>query len=528
MAVTRVSISSLSIPTTVTDPTWKGEFAWEREKEQVFYRFKLRSEVTFYGADFALIEAAPDCEDITLSIERQCGGSWTTVFTGKFTKYDCKFDLDRCTVKVTPKPEDEYKCILNNWTDEENIYNASAVTEVRGVSGVYQADVYNCRQCRATPDLTPCTTHTDACIEPGWPKVVAYPSPNCSEPNRFEVWTFWHREIGTGTTTTPPPYGSGWTYISGNNWWRCPDQDNEMQIGVLRTGRIFNATLTYIIGLTGCGLTVRSHFFGINATHAAPPDNVAYEYAEAKLRHITIHQKSDVKRPDNDPAFSQVWLMKLKELLDDLREIFNVYWLINGTDLVLEHISYFQAAVGPDYSNQNHPLQYEQTDDGAPRKEIFKWSDDIFGIVHAGYPIEYGCGEGDKERRVKLFTCDVLAVRQSANAENIADKNFVLCANYLVDGQYIVYPNNTPLGWRDLHDNLHRHDRYFLEGNMNNVATTFLTAKKNRKLKPIVVPLCCEDTFDPTASPTTDLGAGEVRAATYNIHRDTLSLELLV
>ena len=89
------------------------------------------------------------------------------------------------------------------------------------------------------------------------------------------------------------------------------------------------------------------------------------------------------------------------------------------------------------------------------------------------------------------------------------------------------FPGNDPLGWRDLHENLHRHDRYFLQGKMNAIDTTFLTAKKTRKLKPFRAQLCCDETFDPAAIVTTDVGPAELKQATYNIHRDTLTLELL-
>ena len=442
MAQIRAFVSSDSISSTAVNPLWKGEFSWEREREQIFYRLKMRSEMVFTGADFTLLAGAPDCESITVTVERRCGGTWSLFFTGKFTKFDCKFDLDRCQIRTTPKAEDGYKCLLANWSDDENIYNASVVTQARGLGGTYQAAIYTCFECRPTPDLSPCATHTDACIEPGFPRVVSYPSPDCPEPNRYKVATSWHREIGVGTPTVPPPYGSGWTHLTGNDWWRCPDQAQEMQIGVLKYGRLFNSVLTYLVGLTGCGLTVRSHFFGINATHSpAAPSNIAYAYAEAKLRHMTVHQKSDVKRPDSsDPSFQQVWNMKLKDLLDDLRTMFNVRWKIIGTDLILEHISYFQAITGADYSGQNYPQQYEQDDDGAPQRELWKWSDDaVTSLAHGGKPIEYGCGDGDLDNKVKLFTCEITTVRQSANAENIADKGWVLAANFLQGGQHIVF-----------------------------------------------------------------------------------------
>jgi hypothetical protein len=342
----------------------------------------------------------------------------------------------------------------------------------------------------------------------------------------------WHREVGTNTPTQPPTYSGPWQPLSGSSWWRCPDQ-GAVDLGTFKYGRTLQSVITYMAGLIGCGLSVRSHFFGIDATHPPPPANAAYAFALEYLQNVTLHQKSDVKRPDGDKSFSKVWTMKLKDLLDDLREMFNVYFVVTGAQgarvMTLEHFSYWETLHGLDLSGRKIKRAYRQDDDGSPQKESFKWSDDVvLGFEHAGYPIEYECGNGEKEHKVKLFTCDVAQVKASVNAENVSDRNFVLMANRLIGGQRLIYPNNEPLGWLQLHEHLHRHNRYFGTGKMNNSATTFDDPRKTRRLQQFTVPHCCDENFDPTKLVITPLGDGQVQRGARNTIGNTITLDLLI
>lgn len=526
----RITIQSDTIPATVTAARWDGIRKFQPQEEQVFFRVKV-NEVTFTGADYCLIIQAGDCEEIGVLIEEKCpGGDWVEIYAGTFTLFDAEIDRDRSELKATLKTADLYKCILDWWNTEINVYNSGPEVAARGVIGRYEAGLYPCYACRATPDISPCNSHADACVE--YSVIASYPSPKCPEPNRYEVNTMWHREVGTGTTTMPPPYGTGWSYISGNDWWRCPDND-DLSIGIYLYGRDFNDMLEYVLGLSTCDnpVTVRSHFFGINATHLSPPPGDAYDFAGEYLQKITLHQKSDVKRPDGNKSFSKVWTLKPKDLLDDLRRIFNVYWVMQGTpeapEIILEHISYFAAGVGYDFSTKKIRRKYKQDDTGIPKKEVFKWSDDVeLANIHQGYPIEYSCGEGERSTKVAIFTNDVRAVNESVNAENIADKNFVLMATFEANGQRLIYPENEPLGWAMLHTKLHKHGRFFSSGKMNGTSTIFTNPRKNKRVLPFTVPFCCGQQYAPELLVDTRLGEAAVQSAEQNHYRQTLKLEV--
>lgn len=525
MANIRVMISSDSITETEFTPIWLGEIEIDLERDQIFYREKMRSELLFKGNDFSILDGVDECERINVRIDHYCL-AWGEIFSGYFTKKNIKPDYDRCEGRVTAATDDDYTCILENWTEENIIYSASDVTPAIAFAGEYEAGLGCCSTCYASYNPTPCNDFnvTTACAE--YTTVTQPASGFCA--GQFLTSTCYHRVVGVGTPSTPPTYGTGWTYISGSNWWRCPTFA-EISGGKLLYGRIFNNVITYLVGLLPCELTVRSHFFNINATHAAAPTNDAYTYAENYLQNITIHQKSDVKRPDStNPSFSRVWLMKLNELLNDLREMFNVYWKIDGADLILEHISYFESATGADYTGRDIAQQLSEVEEDAPKKETFDWMDNaVFGTMHEGYPILYDCGEGIKAHRVVNFTNDIDTCKESENAEDIADKGFVLVSNTKIGTDYFINELNEPMGWVMLHENLHRHNRFAESGTMNDNPTTFETVKPYRKLKEFTAPFCCADTFDPTLKPVTELGEGKVVRATINHTRDTIKLQLL-
>ena len=528
MGKVRVKISSLSISETEVHPAWNAEFLRKIEKGRVYYSHEMRDNMTFTGVDFTLINGLTnECEKITMTVERFCSGDWQLYWTGFFTKFDCKPDFFRCRMDAKVKPDNLYECLFEQWETEQTVYAETGVeVPVRSLGGTYQGGLNFCQVCRATADLTPCDTYDDGCIEPGYPKVYAYPSPICPEPNRFEIHTYWHREVGTGTLTEPPPWASGWTHLTGTTWWRCPDPDTaDLEIGVLKWGRRFDLVLEKMFAEVDCEITLRSHFFNINATHAAPPDNDAYDYAVAAYQDMTVHQKSDVKRPHGDKSFEFVWKMKLKTLLEDLQNIFNVYWKLDGSDLILEHISYFEGAEGEDYSLKTMPLSLEYEPNTA-RTERFFWSDEDCNSHFRGKPIVYSCGEGESTRRVSLFSTDVQFIHNESFQDSISDANFVLISNVVNDGVYFIIDKNSPLGWTTLHDKLHRHYRLFGSGTMNGVLETFLSVIPIKKQPEFTVTYCCDNDTDPLKYVTTPLGIGHVQTQTENLYKDTLKIQL--
>lgn len=520
MSVHRVKISSDSVVETVVHPTWVGTIEKTREDDSVYYRDRLTGDFKFIGADYALINSVPDCERIEIFLEERCGETWTEQWRGKFTTYDVKFNENKCIATVRPELVDKYECFINQ-VDEEYVIAELEIVEVRNVRGNYQAGAQCCTTVISDDDPTP----TDP--------VCDVPDGYCFDKNtRWEIplsgsstiTSCFHRVRGVGVSNViPPPYGDDWTFLVEHlgvfYWWRCPI-DGEVTLGPLSYGRLFNDAMEDMITQAECSLTVRSHFFGLNNTHTAPPDNIAYDYATEYLQTLTIHQKSDVKCPKcSNQAENFVWKITWRKLLDDLRTMMNVYWVITDDDeLIIEHQSYFAAIAGLDVSDQNIAIDYGKGETSAPNIEKFFWADDAsFTAEHLGEPISYGdCGNGTKDHRMNLFSNDIFYIRQVENQSEISDTGFCLVCTETADGLYYVRDFNNPLGWPMLHDNLHRHYRYFENGIMNGEEETFLSVRKTRKMKPFNLNVCCDDGFNPEDYITMSAGQVTVEKAVVN------------
>lgn len=532
MSVHRWKIQADSIPAAIVSPTWDGKVENTLENDAIFFRSKV-GELKFQKADYTTIHGAPDCELISVYLEEKCGETWSEVWRGTFTTYDVSFNENQCLAKVAPKPVDAYDCIYANW-DTDIVVAIGTVVTARPVGGTYEAGQQCCTECldgesSLPPDAPVCA------VPAGWCFQANYFQSYCSDevPFRDEFWmSCFHRFVGVGTPTTPPPYGTGWEYLSGNDWWTCPGTE-ETQAAPFDQGRWFNDVLEYMVGELACGLTVRSHFFGINATHTAPPSNAAYTFAQDNLQALQLHQKSDIKRPfASDPAQSFTWKMNLKRLSEDFRRMFNVFFIVDGADLIIEHCSYFASVSGLDLTQRNIELEYGKTDAGAPNIEIFRWADReaTFSTEHQGYPISYGdCGTGKQDIQVNYFSNDIYYISTVENQEEIADAGFCLIATEPLGGESIVIDNNNPLGWVALHENLHKDRRYFLEGNMNDTpGATFLSTVKTRKLKEFSVNVCCDDAFNLTDTIETLVGDASIQRATYNYFQGSNSKSIKI
>ena len=524
MSIIRFLVNSDSIPEVEMYPTWDGKVEFSREKDGVFFRPKLVGDIQFKGDEYNIIAAVPDCEPIYIIMEEQCGEFWTQRWYGKFTTYDITFDIDKCLATVSPENYDfYYDCTLDKWDIDTIISLAGAVVECRQIAARYEGGLNCCSVLWSggpPPSFPVCSVPPDMCYD------STYETATGGASTKFT--SCFHRVVGIGTATDPPISGTDWVYLSGVEWWRCPDVE-EINVGVFDQGRNLSDVLEYLVSEMGCGLSVNSHFFGINAIHAAPPSNIAYDFAAANYQNIQIHQKSDIKRPySTDPAQSFVWKMSLKKLLEDFETMLQVFWKID-TDLgqlIIEHISYFEAGAGFDVTDKNIKRKYGKREEGSPNVETFKWVDAsaTFTTAHEGYPISYGdCGNGRVERKVNYFSNDVYYISEVANAEEIADSGFCLIATEEIDSAWQPIDGNNPLGWVAIHENLFRHNRYFSEGTLNDVLETFLTTQKTRELEPFKITTCCDDGFDPANSIETSVGTAIVKKAIVNYFagRDT-------
>ncbi|MCB1318043.1 MAG: hypothetical protein KDK27_18890, partial [Leptospiraceae bacterium] len=414
MAESRVILSSeVTIGSHTAVVLWDTVVSYRREKDQVFYRKRVARDMVFTGLtyDELLGLNVDECEQVTVVIERECGGVgvYAPFLTGTFNAGDWRNNADDCEITVRINTEDDYTCLLGSWKTPVNLFGLDVV----------QVKPYPTTEVYVTTEIT--TEDPDTCETP-----YAPPDPSnwCSEPESILCYglepdqssvTMWHRLERTGTcsgsTPVKPTVDTFWALLTDNCptdsvWWRCPGTtDSPTVIAPMSNGRLFSDVLDALFAT--CGLTVVSDFFNINAD-ATAPDNAAYDFAALYLQNMTVHQKSDVKRPySSNPATSKQWDIQPKEMLDDLRILFNVYWDIDGTDIRLEHISYFETVGGLDASADAQKVDTERETDDNVKYEYFFFVDEAGSAYFLGSPILYDCGTEKIENRCQLFSTDV-------------------------------------------------------------------------------------------------------------------------
>ena len=514
--------------------TWGGGLSWRLEKDHIFYRFDLSQQINIQGVGYSqIMELTDDCGAIQIELSVLCDATWNTVFEGEFSKNDCTINEDRCTLSVKPKAtasSDVYVLYFDEAAVPFSVYSCGDDVTTRAT----QSELYEVNEtiiCGmqvvsvGEPDIdTYCTIPSGWCVEQESVTQIGV--------NDWQLFRSYHRETATGTPTVPPAIGDpgDWTLLSGSTWWRCPES-TLTDLGKFTNGRYFSDVIEYLTSQY-FGFDVRSHFFGINAIHAAPPTNDPYQFATDNLQKLVVHQKSDIKRPYADDSLSKAWSMNLRDLLNDLRTLFNVYWEIDAVsnNLIIEHITYFINDAGLVHTGQPTKNEYEYDKD-IPKTEKFRFMDEECSAYFRGYPITYDCGEGTADRNCSVFSTDVQFIKDQANAEIIQDSGFVLIATAdappggLYGNERIIIDYNNPLSWTELHDNLHRDYRKFGSGTMNDAATVFDSIEPLKKQSPYTRGFCCADllAFDPSNTIETDLGNGRVSEVTVNIYKDTIS-----
>lgn len=535
MAQARVKIGSTgySVPEAVVEVIWDYVLSYKRDGDGVNFEIEPKSDITivcrklpdtwllasvdwdYLLAGFAL------CHDFQMTVEVNCGGSWTAIATEwTFNPKDWKIDYDKKTITFKVRENSVLNCLKRYWTTEQNIFGILPPVTIKP----YQ---YALKTTTDTEHVGPDEECPTAVVPSGYClDIVEDYNPICI----YHYHRFEKAGSCSGSTPVAPDTWNTWTLLSGSCpgtpiFWACP---NTSRLPFeFKNGRMLQDVIQYLLDETDCGLTLVSDFFSFDPDSTAPT-NDAYTAAAADLANLVVFQKSDVKRHDaTNSSLSPSWNMKLQDLLQDLATMFKVDWRItaSGTVFRLEHVSYWSSSAGADYTNESYLRELQFDKEKISRFNRFQYRDKQCTSYFAGKPIEIYCGEGESEKRLSLFSCDVSYISDADNAEGIGDDGFVLMAAFDSGGTLYNTENNRVLSWTELHTNYHRHEMAGA-GKINNTDVTPLSIKKTRKQPAFSVRHCCTDTFDPSDYITTSLGNGDVESAEWAIVRDTLTVEL--
>jgi len=300
----------------------------------------------------------------------------------------------------------------------------------------------------------------------------------------------------------------------------------------------------------GCYYNLTSDFFnwvddGFGGT-TFPDDQAMTNYVNVAQPnyYLRLSAKSDIKNPTaTNPA------TKLMLSFDDIervhQELFNVYWVLEGTRIRWEHYSWFTKTMN--YNSMtatNFPLnklrnKIKFNTDELPESESFEFME-ANGVDFVGMPIEYNpdCANGKKlDRGYGGVTTDTDYILN--NSASIANEGFVLIDCYKVNPtpEWFVYSaigklslgskKNSRLSWANLHYDLHRHGRPFITGTMNGNPETFLSKEPDVIQENIITEICCNDEFEKwESSVRTEIGDGIIDDAEIDYTKEIIKFKL--
>jgi hypothetical protein len=279
-------------------------------------------------------------------------------------------------------------------------------------------------------------------------------------------YIIWVREEVTSATQPP---GTGWQNIGGNLWVRPPatvlNADQSIitfteveETSLLRyiydlpgateqpNGLLIGDVLELLIAeLSDCGVSVVSNLLGVNPDNSVP-NNQAHIWLDDAFDTIMVFQKSDVRLPTaSNPA--TILEVSLKRMLELVSGFFNAGWILEGSVMRIEHVSYFDSVNGYDLTI-SHPNALVRKDGytydfpNMPKLERWKQSD-----PQATGEISYGtaCANDQIAETAwgDLYT-NLQFIRQYPDQVSTAIGQFWIAVHEF-EGEYYIADANFPL-----------------------------------------------------------------------------------
>lgn len=542
-----------------------------RDEENGFIITTLETPMVFTGADYDLIypyEAA-GCQELDFIVKYLA----SPVFSGLLKVGTPNVTVDRVDCMITARIDSSAaaQCFRDSWGEEFNILSiVTSKIDINTFLGTIET-----AEC-STAGAVFMTLYTagppDDCLaDPadGW-ALLSWAILGVS--GDFVSESVWVREVVTwpcdGLTPASPP-GDGWILSEDNCgttsdavWTRPPllvsvsfefdaGEETYNQVNALPAGgdiEISNAVpLSEIFdSFLPCGLTVVSNFFSINPSGPSP-SNDEYDSAAINLQNVAIYQKSDVRLPGSAQD-ATIGRMTLQQLFLWLQYQFDARFRVIGTEIRLEHFTYFAAGAGLDLSVSPYAelvaphRRFGYDNARLARAERWAFMENT-SKAFAGRPVRYtSCvptGSPDEiPYNMDGVNNDVGFI--IANPDLVSDDGFVFVNAFELSGAYyfsseqvIGGPNgisiNGHMSIPNLLDKYHRNNRLLINGDLNGSAVTFNSAiprKAQEEFSIILSRAYYHLTFSAFDSITTVDGTAQVASAAYNGADCSLTLNL--
>lgn len=573
---------------------WK----WEKERDFDFYRLSLDTSFIIGNTgdfkDFTKLyahERSPErCEKVYVEIHKRCdsSGGFTLYYRGFLAVVDGQWNIDRCRVEIEMRIDDEYSCITENWENNEDWLEGVYTQTLRAYAGDIEQRSFTEQDafCPAEDANNSCRAETDTQsgdtinLAEGWTEMLTeyYDVSDQGLAWDTELTTIWVREFVAGGAE---PAGDGWISVSGG-WARMPPltmwtyevnlrgwvRERKLLFPAdeptIRPARDLGSVLIQFLETYCPDLSLVSDFLNINPddTH---PDNEFYQCAEENIEYLFLVPAIDVARGDFEEGLSPSTsrLVKIKELLEDLINLFNLEIKIVDGDLRIEHASYFDGNYMFDFiadsafsEYMRGTWKYSYLTERIPSEEVWYWPEEITDTDFVGLPILYDkvCNftevSGEKSFRMNVLNTDIRGIRAlsfqgdpDAEAEGVqllGNKHGIVLvsATQVQPGVWAVVSNvgllsgevkmNGSLALANLHECYWKYKRPFTEGIMNDEEEDFWPPQRLRRQDAFHVRMCCDDWNQLHGSDfiRTQLGWGEIETATYRDPAEILELTL--
>lgn len=423
----------------------------------------------------AIDDGANRCEKVVLTVTHIATD--TVVLEAYVSPNAANFRPSFCTVTVEPTTDDVLACLKERWEQEVNILSQGLDRyTVSGVLG--ELEYFELEPLVLVDPLLPSSPPTPSTGIPAplaswtikenfFDSVEEQDPPNGVTLKGQHRRIIWVREV---VTSGPQPPGSGWIDIGGGQWARPPvtvlnptsvityQQAIEAEPSILLylydipgeqeqpNGLLIGDVLELLIDeLSDCGVSVVSNLLGVNQDNSVP-NTQAYIWLDDAFDTIMVFQKSDVRLPTaSNPA--TILEVSLKRMLELVSSFFNAGWVLDGTVMRIEHVSYFDAVNGYDLTS-SHPNDLVRKDGytydfgNMPKLERWRQSDpQATGEISYGTP----CANEQISETVwgDLYT-NLQFIRQYPDDVSTSIGQFWIAVHEF-EGEYYIADANFPL-----------------------------------------------------------------------------------
>ncbi len=279
-----------------------------------------------------------------------------------------------------------------------------------------------------------------------------------------------------------------------------------------------------------------SDFFNINPAGFVYPAPIDI----TQIQNVMLQAMDDCINPTAlNPTTKKNF--SFKELLDGLRILFDVHWVVVNGKFYLENYYYFMTT--PIFTIEdkiiNYRNIYQYNTNELIRKEIFKYEQSEYLALQADivYIDALLINQNGDNNQVKEYTpanicTDINWPYNAFIGVDMATKpsaNGIMLATFEnVSSGTGAWWQTVDLTWAYLIEKFHQYNRPFLDAYVDiSLHYTFLSRQKNVIRENIIIKHCCEDgNFDLSRVIDTEWGEAEIVEAEEDIYKDTIELKL--